>query len=68
MRCRSGGCILVADRCAFVRLQIPTNRCLGLLQVGWTALMYAAENGHVAIVSELLSRGANTEHANPVSK
>ena len=31
------------------------------LQHGWTALMYAAYNGHTEVVGELLSSGAEVE-------
>ena len=30
-------------------------------QNGWSPLMYASENGHVTVVAELLSHGANVE-------
>lgn len=33
--------------------------CGGSTQGGWTALHWAAEHGHVAVVNALLSRGAN---------
>jgi ankyrin repeat protein len=30
--------------------------------IGWTALMYASQNGHSDIVSLLLHHGSNIEH------
>ena len=36
------------------------------LQNDWTALMFAAKNGHYAVVKMLLERGAAVNHANTV--
>ena len=37
-----------------------------VLQDGWTALMFAAQNGHDSVVNTLLERGATFNHANTV--
>ncbi len=37
------------------------------MQNGWTALMFAAYNGHVNVVQCLVETGANLEAANRVS-
>ncbi len=36
-------------------------------QVGWTGLIFAAENGHGAVVRLLLERGAAVDRASQVS-
>ena len=37
------------------------------LQEGWTAMMLAAENGHVEVVDRLLAAGADKDAQNKVS-
>ena len=36
------------------------------LQIGWTAMMHAAENGHVEVVDRLLAAGADKDAQNKV--
>ena len=38
-----------------------------ILQVGWTALIYASQNGHSNVVEKLLSAGAKPDHHDKVS-
>ena len=38
-----------------------------ILQVGWTALIYASQNGHSIVVEKLLSAGAKPDHQDKVS-
>lgn len=45
----------------------PRWRLLMTLQLGWTALMIAAQNQHTAVVESLLRRRANVNMANAVS-
>ena len=37
-----------------------------MMEYGYTALIYAAREGHLEVVNALLSKGANTEAANKV--
>ena len=41
--------------------------CMDDLQDGWTALMYAAVNGHDAVFKTLLKSGATMDMANQVN-
>ncbi len=38
------------------------------MQRGYTALIYAADEGHLETVQELLTRGANIDHPNKVTR
>ena len=37
-----------------------------VVQNGWTALLWASENGHLSIVEVLLERGADIHHKDDV--